>query len=425
MSKLNEDLILEYLVENINQNLSKNFSVKDVLMLDYCYKKNDSISKDFFSGFVSKVINKQLNNASKPINLNGENLVDCLFLESYKNLLSNKTKNLIKNARTAQDFKAIIAIDVLSDKINNPDKILISPYSLDSKIFNLTREYEESNFEDVMKKEYMKIREYFLKVDDDLKNPLNRDLVKKFNQIRNELNEKFKAYSRYSDRGIVFEIQSLITDINKAIDSKLNSHVQNIDQRYSKVKRVFEDGVWDSEKRINKLISLRSEIKDIQSKYQLVFHKEGVRRCDSLDCKIKELIENYNYVKDVCEEFKAVERKISDYYGEVDSIFREDINFSSVRKLNRIYSNLRKLSNKKFPDYVAGNWQENYYSNLGKTKDFIKRKCVNRVDYLLNQSSKYRKKISNSFFSWQTRKSAEKLENYNNELEAWSICQVV
>lgn len=424
MSKLNNDIVLEYLIESLN-GLDKKYALRDVLLLDYCYKKNEMIPNDYFSGFISKILDKQVNSPANHIGLDESNLVDCLFLESYKSLLSNKVKKLIGKAKTAQDFKAILAIDVLVKLVDNPDSVLVSPASLDSKVYSLVKTYEENNFEKNLKEEYAKMRKYSLMINDDLKKPFSEELAEKFKNVKKDLDEKLETYSRYPDKGFVSEFQSLIRGMNSSIDNKFKNYLSSVDQKYAKIKKNFEDGVWDNEKRINKLISLRSKLKDIHARYQLVSHNEGSKLCSSLHRRISKIIDDYNYVRDVKEEFQEVKRKVFDYRKEAGSIFKGGIDFSSVRDLNRIYSNLKQLSNKRFPGCVPSTWQGDYYSSLEKSMQDIKKKCVKRINYVAKQSSKYRQKIGGSFLSWQTRKFIKVLGKYEDELEAWSKCRVI
>lgn len=424
MSKLNNDLVLEYLIENLN-GLDKKYTLRDVLLLDYCYKKNEIIPNDYFSGFISKILDKQVNIPINSISLDESNLVDCLFLESYKSLLSNKVKKLVGKARTAQDFKAIVAIDVLVKLVDNPDSILVSPASLDSKVYSLVKIYEENNFEKELKEEYAKMRKYSLIINDDLKKTFSKELAEKLKNVKKDLDEKLKIYSRYPDRRTVSEFQSLVRGINSSIDNKFKNCLSSADQKYAKVKRIFEDGIWDSEKRINKLISLRSELKGVHAGYQLVSHNEGSKLCSSLHHRISKVIDDYNYVRNVREEFRDIKRRIPDYQKEVSFVFKGGIDFSSVRNLNRIYSNLKQLSNKRFPGCVPSTWQDDYYSSLENSMQHIKKKCEKRANHVVKQSSKYRQKIDGSFLSWRTKDFIKKLEKYEDELEAWSKCRVI
>jgi len=423
MSRLSEDLGLEYLVENVS--LGREYSVKTVLMLDYCYKNGEKVPKDYFSGFISKIVNKQVNNHSKPINLDESNLDHCLFLECFKSLLSSKTEGLVKAARTSQDFKAIIAIDLLCKKVDNPERILNSLISLESKVFDLVKAYQEANFEKNIKKEYSRMKEYSLMVNSDLKKPLNNELVHKLSKVKKDLDEMLKAYSKYPNTNLVSDVKKLVMDTKNAIDNRLKSYTEDAYHRYNKIKRIFEEGVWDSRRRINRLVGLRSELQDIKSKYQLMLHTKGVENCGSLDSKIKNAIYEYEYVQDKKEEFQDVKRKASDYYKEINYIFNEEICLSSIKRINSIYSDLRSLSNKEFNECVPPTWREDYYSNLERTMRFIKQKCVKRASFLINQSSKYRQKIDSSLFSWQTIKYAKRLEKCNTELEALSKCQII
>jgi len=425
MGQFNDDLILEYLIENIDPNLNKKHSLKTILMLDYCYKKDEKIPQNIIPEIISKVINKQINNSSKPLNLDESNLNDCLFLDAFDSYLSSKTKSLAKDAKTPKDFKAITIIDEFSKRIDGSEKILNSPNSLDSKVFNFAKMYQNSNLNKELNKEYLKMKEYFLRVNDNLRKPLTQDIIGEFSKIKKELEEKQRVYSKYPDTEVVFEIQSLIRDTNSAIDNKLNDFISNINPKYNKVKKIFEDGIWDSERKINRLINLRSELKDAKDKYRLGAYKEGIGLCNSLDRKIKETISNYNYIKDKKEEFQDVKRLISDYYGEMHSIFGSDIDFSSVRRINSIYSNLKRLSDKNFHECVPSAWQEDYYLKIDAAMDYIEQKCNKRATYLVNKSSKYRQKIDSSFFSWKTKKFTERLKEYDYELEAWSKCRMI
>ncbi len=74
---------------------------------------------------------------------------------------------------------------------------------------------------------------------------------------------------------------------------------------------------------------------------------------------------------------------------------------------------------------MHSNWQEVYYSKIKDTMDFFKQKCFKRVNSLADQSAQYRQKIDKSFFSRRTKRFVEKLEQCNNELRAWSECQII
>ena len=425
MTELNDELILEYLIENVSKNLIKNYPIEEILILDYCYKKNESIPKAYFSDFVSKVLNKQINSSSKKININKTDVVDCLFLESYNNLLSNRTKGLIKYAKSAKDFKAIVIIDTVSKKVDNHSKILNIEDSLDSKVFNLVKAYSEADFKRKIKSEYLRLQEYSLEINSDLEKRLDDKFIKKLGSIKKDLNAKDKFYSKFSNNESVFEIKSLIRELKDRIDSPLKKYIHNVDKKYNKIKKKLEDHVWDTEKRINRLITLSTKIEPVKKKYRLVSHRTGVKLCNSLEREIKNHIDNYNCIRDTKEGFKRAKNDISDYYKEIKSIFKDDINSSSVRKLNSIYSNIKRLSNKSFPDFIPSNEIESYYFNIKKVRDFVKKKYVNRVKNLVNKSSKYRAKIDKSLFSWKTKKFVEKLEGFNYELTTWSKCRII
>lgn len=423
MSSFNEDLVLKYLVENISPNLTKEYPLKTVLMLDYCYKKNESISKNVTSGIISKITSEQVNNSSKTLNLEESSLDDILFLESFKSLLSDKTKSLVKDAKTAKDFKALIIVDEWSGKIKNPE-LYLSSGSLDSKVTSITKTYEESRFEKESYKDYLDIKECYLKVSSDLRKPLTKNLIERFNKVKEGLDEKSKIYSK-QNLGLAVEIKTLIRDTSKAIDNNLNDFISNADQRYNRTRKIFEDNIWDSERKVNQLIGLRSELKDVKDKYQLVLCREGVNLCNSLDRKVSDSIHNHNYVRDKKEEFQSVKREMQDYYGEVGAIFRRKIDSSSVRRLNTIYNQMKRLYNQEFHESIPSAWQEDYYSTIETAMHFTKQKCIKRVNYLTDKSDRLRQKIDGSWFSWNTKKFAEQLEKYNRELEDWSKCQII
>lgn len=426
MSSFNEDLVLEYLIENIDPGLSKQSSLRTASMMDYCYKRNEALPFDHVAGAVSRVLSKQVNDSSNSRRFDESSLDYRLFLDSFISLLSNsRSKELVKYAKTAHDFKAVMIIDVFSKGLKNPNKFFDDSSSLDSKVFNIVKAFEDSRFEEDMQKDYLKMKEYFLKVNEDLKKPLNSILVERFGKVKMEMDEKLKIYSKYPNRGNVADIQRLILDTKQAIDNLLEGYISEIDQRYNGVKKVFEEGVWDSKRKVNKLISLRSEIENIRSKYKVVSHRNGIMNCNSLDSRIKDTIFNYDYIQDKKEEFKSVKRDIINYYGEVYQIFKEPIDFSSVNRLNSIYSNLRRLSNREFAECVPSTWQEDYNVNIEAAMMYIKEKCTDRALYLTDQSSKYRQKIDSSFFSWRTKKFIKKLTEYNDELEAWSKCRII
>lgn len=423
MSSFNEDLVSKYLIENISPDLTKEYSLKTVLMLDYCYKKNENIPKNITLGIISKITSKQVNNSSKTLNLEESSLDDILFLESFKSLLSDKTKSLVKDAKTAKDFKALIIVDEWSGKIKNPE-LYLSSGSLDSKVTSITKAYEESRFEKESYKEYLDIKECYLKVSSDLRKPLTKDLIERFSKVKEELDEKSKIYSK-QNLGLAVEIQTLIRDTSKAIDNKLNDFISNANQRYNRIRKTFEDNIWDSERKVNQLIGLRSELKDIRDKYQLVLCKEGVNLCNSLDRKISDSIYNHNYVRDKKEEFQEVKREVSDYYNEIDSIFCKRADSSSVGRLNRIYNRLKSLSSQEFHECIPSAWQEDYYKNIDDALIYTRYKYKKRINFLTDKSSRLRQKIDGSWFSWNTKKFADRLDNYNNELKAWSKCQII
>lgn len=426
MSRLDEELVLEYLVENLSKDSVKKYPVKTALMLDYCYKYGERIPQDWFSGFISKILNKSGNKVSKPVRIDESNIKDCLFLESYTSMLSEPVKSLVSNVGTAQDFKAIMAIEVLLKKIGYHDRILNSSQSLDSKIFKLVKKYKESDVKMETGREYNLMREYSLKVKERLKNHFSKELIDELKKSKTYLDERLRHYNRCPDeQGFVFEIKEIIRETDKAIDKKFKDYTSSIDQSYYKIKRTFEDNVWNNEKRVNRLMFLRSDLEDVKEKYKLALYEEGIKNCRSLDIMINETIDKYNYTKDLSEEFRSVKKKVSDYYAEVDSILCKSIDISSITKLNAIYSNLNKLSSKKFPGYIPSEEQEDYYSRLNKITRHVKNECSKKVQHVISQCAKYRQKVDSSFFSWRTKKFVKELEKYDKELGAWSRCQAV
>ena len=425
MSRLNEDLVLEYLVENLNKDLVKKYPIKTALMLDYCYKDGERIPQDWFSGFTSKVSTKSENKSSKPVSIDESNMKDCLFLESYSSMLSEPVKNLIRHARTAQDFKALISIEVLLKKTSDNNRVVNSSQSIGSKVLSLVKKYKESNANIDTSRDYNLMREYSIKVKERLKSPFRKELAEELKKSKGYLEERLRHYNRHSEEGFVPEIKEIIRETSKAIDKKFNDYISNVDQSYSKIKRTFEDNVWNNEKRVNRLIFLRSDLEDIKEKYKLALHEEGIRNCNLLDTVINDTINSYNYSKDLDEEFKSVKKRVSDYYKEIDSDFCIDISFDSMRRLNEIFSDVKRCSDKKFPVYIPCDQQEDYYSRLNKVRAYLKQKCSKRAQYVIERCSKYRQKVGSSFFSWRTKKFVNKLEKYDKELEVWSKCQAI
>lgn len=425
MSRLNEDLVLEYLVENLDKDLIKKYPVKTVLMLDYCYKDGERIPQDWFSGFTSRVSNKSENKASKPVRIDESNMKDCLFLESYNSMLSEPVKNLIGHARTAQDFKALISIDVLLKKTGDNNRVLNSSQSIGSKVFSLVKKYKESNVNIETSREYNLMREYSIKVKERLKSPFRKELAEELKKSKAYLEERLRHYNRHSEEGFIPEIKEIIRDTSKAIDKKFSEYIGNVDQSYYKIKRTFEDNVWNNEKRIDHLIFLRSDLEDVKECYKLALYEEGIRNCNSLDLMMNETISQYNYTKDLDEEFKGVKKKVSDYYKEIDSTFYNGICFNSMQRLNEIFSDIKRCSNKKFPGYIPYDQQEDYYSRLDKVMAYLKQKCAKRAQYVIERCSKYRQKVGSSFFSWGTKNFVKGLEKYDKELEVWSKCQAI
>lgn len=421
MKGLNEDVILEYLVENIDKDLVRAYPIKAVIMLDYCYKKGEQLPKDHFSGFTSKILNKQINTDTKMIKLDESDLIDCLFIESYGQLLPENAKALLPRAKTAKDYKAIIAISELSKNMGG----IINPSSdLDSKLFYLARSYAESGLEQGIKKEYDQTRRLSIQINSKLRKPLNKELAEDLDSIKKEITKKFEAYSKYPYTPATARILDLLKESNRAIDTRLRAERSRLDEEYYHIKTQFENGVWDNEKRISKLIRLRPELKETREKYCMALCEEGGINCESLDLKIKETIERYEHIRDVKEEFEEIKRRISGYYEETEDIFSMPIEHSSMQTLNALYSDLIRSADKKFPDYIQG-LQEKHRPGIEKILLHIKQKCTQRISYLIDQSARCRQKIDRSFFSWQTKKLNEELEKYNLELGAWSKCQIV
>lgn len=424
MNNLDEEIVLEYLVENLGKDLVRKYPAKTALMLDYCYKNGESIPQDWFSGFTSKVLNKQENKTSKPIRIDESSVNDCLFLKSYESMLSDQTKNLIRRADTLQDLKAIIALDVLYKKACD-NRTLNSSQSLNSKVLSLVKKYKESNANIDTSRDYNLMREYSIKVNERLKGPFRKELAEELKKSKGYLEERLRYYNRNSEEGFVPEIKEIIRETSKAIDKKFSDYISNVDQSYSKIKSTFEDNVWNNEKRVNRLIFLRSDLEDVKEKYKVALYEGGIRNCDSLDVMMNETINRYNYTKDLDEEFKSVKKRVSDYYKEIDSTFYKDISFNSMQRLNEIFSDIKRCSDKKFPDYISCDQQEDYYSRLDKVKAYLKQKCSKRAQYVIEQCSKYRQKVGSSFFSWRTKKFVNELEKYDKELEVWSKCQAI
>ena len=425
MRSLNEELVLEYLIENLDKESAKNYPLKTSLMLDYCYKTGESIPQDWFSGFTSKVLSKSENKTSKPVSIDEASIKDCLFLESYESMLSESVKGLILNARTAQDFKAITAIEVLCKNAGDYNLISGSSQNLSSKVFNLAKRYKESKTKKEIDKDYYLMREYSLKLKEKLKVPFRKGLAGELIKSKSYLDERLKHYNKYLEQESGSSIKNIIMESSRAIDKKFNDYLSSVDMSYHNIKRDFEDNAWNNEKRINKLVFLMSELEDLRVKYELVSYKKGVQECNLLDNRMKEIIHRHNYAEDLKEELQEVKRKVSEYYKEVDSVFSRDINHYSIQKLNTIYDETQKLSNKIFPDYIPPGQQEEYYSRLDKFRIYLKQKCARRAQYIIDKCSKYRQKVNRSFFSWQTRKYVKELGKYDQELEVWSRCQAV
>ena len=424
MTLLNEDLILEYLIENLSHSLSKKYGLTTIIMLDYCYKSDENIPQNYLEGFVSNVLSKKVNSPSKQLNLDESEIDDCLFLESYKRLLSDKSKNLIKYAKTANDFKIIVAIDMLSKKVKDSEQFLDSHGNLESKVFNLARSYEKAKLGKELKKDIALIQDHFFMINEYIKKPLSKKLIKNLCRVKKELKDKSKIYSKSSSNRHALEIHMLIHNSQILIDNRLKGHIIKINKRYDNIQKSFADGIWDNVKRINTLSNLSYDLENIKSDYKLISCKTGIKNCNSLSLKINGVIDCYNHVQDLKEEFKEIKNKVMDDYKELKTIFEDNINSNSVRNINNIYHNLKNLAGKSFPDYVPENLVEDYYSSINKTRDFSKQKCIKRIQYLINKSSAYRKKVDKSFISWRTEKFAKRLEEYNHELEVWSKCQI-
>lgn len=423
MSGLNEELVLEYLVENVSKDLVRQYPIKSVLAMDYCYKRGENIPNDYLSDIVSKIINNRVNPSSKPLNINELNLIDCLFIKPYEALLSNQVKGLVKNAKTTKDFKKIAIIDLLSQKVSNSQRILSSNGSLDSKILGLAKAYNDSAPKNNFTKDYNRLREMSLKVNAELNQPLDTELAKYLQNVRKNLDAKQAFYSNHKIETSAHEIQNLIVSMKNSIDHKLNDYLCNVNQHYEQVKNSFENGIWDNERRINRLIGLRSDLESVKHNYQMALYKKGIDRCEELEDKMRGVINRHHNLKYTLEEFKSVKTELSDYYPELKRIFSKDTSLSSVNRINEIYSRLNGLVSKKFPNYIPGEQKVDYYSGLNKIKMYIQQECNKKAIHVLDKCTKYREKADGSFFSWRTKKFVEDLKKYDPELEAWSKCQ--
>lgn len=425
MSNLNENLVLEYLVENVSKDLVKKYPINVVLALDYCYKNGERIPSDYISDMASRITSKKTNVSSKPLKIEESDMTDCFFIESYESLLSNQVKSLVKNAGTTKDFKAIAVIDLLSKKVKDYQRIINSNNSLDSKIFSLAKDYKNSISENTFNKDYNKLRELSLTVNKELNKPFDADLAKYLQKVRKDLVSKLEVYSKHRGEESVHEIQNLITSMRNSIDHKFSNYLYNVNQHYERIKNSFENNIWDNEKRINNLISLKSEIESVKHGYQMALSKEGVKLCEDLEKKMGKVIDAYYDLGFTLEEFKSIKTEVKNYYPEVDNIFSRDTKPSSISRLNEIYSRLNSLASKKFPNYIPSDQQSDYYSRLNDVIDYIKQKCAQRFTYLVNKSAKYRHKADKAFFSWRVKKFGNELKVYGAELEEWSRCQVL
>lgn len=425
MSSLNDELILERLVENVSKDLIRRYPINVVLALDYCYQSGEEIPNNYLSGVTSKVVNKRVNSLSNPLTIDKSSAMDCLFIRYYESLLSSQVKGLIKNANTTKDFKGIVLIDLLSKNVSNSQRILISNNSLDSKIFSLAKAYKNPVLENNFNQDYNKLRELSLKVNSELNKPFNPDLAKYLFNVRKDLTDKLKVYSKYPSRESVHEMQNLIISMRNSIGHKFRDYIQDVNHDYGIIKNSFENNIWDNEKRINTLIGLKSDIEKVKRNYQMVLSKEGVDLCKDLEVEMQNVIDAHYNLGFTLEEFKSVKTEVKDYYHEVDFIFSKSIMSSTINRLNEIYSRLNSLANIDFPSYIPSEKQNDYYSRLNDMKGYIQQKCAQRVTYLVNQSTKYRHKADKAFFSGRVKKFGEELKIYNNELKEWSKCQVL
>jgi len=352
-----DDIILDYLIENVNPDLIKQYNIKEMLLLDYCYNKNQRIPKDYFKDSISRIIIKE-EESSKNLQLDETKIKDCIFLEAYKKLLSNKTRNLIKEAKTKEDYKTIASIDKILEKAKIPNSILRSEKNLKLKLSDIAKEYLKIN------------------------------------------------------------------SIGKTND-KLENRINKLNRKYNKIKNAYEERLWNNCRRINKLISLRNNLKELKGNYSSIAYVHGIKVCNSLERKMKKSIKEYNYVQDLKQELKEIKNEIFVYDKEVSEILKDNLCLASINKINRIYSNLNKLSKKRFLDITPAEWIEDYYLNIEKINGNIHKKCKKKVETVLKRSNRYRKNIDNSFFSIQTKKNNDKLKKYNKELKIWAKCQAI
>ncbi|MCG2718648.1 MAG: hypothetical protein L6408_07440 [Nanoarchaeota archaeon] len=425
MNRLNKDLILDKLIENIDKDRNKHQNIRKLLVWDYCYKKGEPLPNEYSAGLVSRVLERNLNQKSKSVVIDESNFLDRFFLWHYKKLLSKETKNLVKKAQTSKDYKAIIAIDTLAKKVKNSNMVVSSSASLDSKVFNLAKACEEVLFEQDIKKDYKNLKMNQLKVNSEIKKPLDNTLIKTLSNIKKELNKKSVYYSKYSNRQSTLEMQNLISNTQNLIDNKFKGYLADLNNSYNQIRITFDDNPWDKGKKINRLKDLKSDLKNIKSDYNLVSHRKGVNKCTALDAKMNSIIRDYEYIYDIKEDFKDSKIKLYNYKQELNDIFSKPMDNSKINTLNRIYSDLNLMHEQSFRDCTAKDLQDRYYSGVKKVIENVEDKCEKRIRYLAKQSEKYRNKFDNSWFSWNTKKYADVLRSYNKELEAWSRCRAI
>ncbi|MBL7100767.1 MAG: hypothetical protein ISS23_02310 [Nanoarchaeota archaeon] len=412
---------------------NKSWSLREYLIADYANLEN-YVDKSKLLEECNKKVSRKTIQPNKKIRPSqghkGSNYL--LASNAYLQLLKHPdSKKLINQACDLDDLKAIVYVDVLLDKLGvaKCKPVVQSGICLGDKVKQLAKIYDQ-------KKIYGKIRVESGRVQYMYENAcqyleegrLTRDKVQNFRAVKSELLGILRKWDSFPS-GIREDIHNDYIKVKHAatrIDSVFKKYENNVDKRLAKVKFEFRDGVWNTGARINRLHNLSSNLNRIIEDYNLIDCKEGVKTCKDLNSKINSMIKEYNYSKDIECHFKNVKREIPEIRKKVKFIFKEDcITSSSIKKLNKVYSRLKKLHNQSFSNCIPNDHQEKYYSALKTAIDFVEEKCAGRAYYLLNRCEKYRNKLDKSRFSWTTKKFTEKLKEYNNKLEVWEKCRAI
>ncbi len=417
MSSLKEEIIKDYLIE---EHSDLNLPLEELILYDYCLRKNEHSKKKSFSDCISRIASGRINKESEEIHIDENSLGDLVFLDCYESLLKFNSPKILNAPITKNDLKALIIFEVILKKMRRRKMI---NNNLEKELKSLALEYQKKDLDKKVNKEIKNLKKKSLELCWLLKKPLNKEEFLQLDKIKSYIDKKKKEYRSHLKNHQ--ELGMLIMNMENSIKTKIKDYISCCDSEYSKIKNEFESKVWNSERRINYLIRVISKLSRVKSNYQIVSYKKGVQRCNSLERKMRFEIERYNEIKKSREYIFSTKKESEEFYKEFKKLIKSKSTIKSIRKINQIYALLERRSKKKFLQYIPEDLKESYYFNIKKTLNNIQNDCKTKIMQIVKKSESYRKKIRYSFFSLRTEKLNKKLQDLNKELEAWSRCKVI